>query len=77
VADDRRVALAVLDAVAQRNEALVERDARVGQVDLAARRAPDAQPVSLDLALRLQGLAAAAARLGDQEELQGAVPTSR
>src|SRR5262249_3843245 len=74
--DERCVALAVDDAVAQRDEAPVERDARVGRVDLAARRAADAQPVALDLTLRLQRLAAAAARLGDDEQLQGAA-TSR
>jgi hypothetical protein len=76
VADDGSLALAVDDAVAVDEESLVERDARIGQVDLAARRASDAQPVALDLALRLQRLACAAPRLGDEEQLQSA-PTSR
>jgi len=76
VADDRRVAFAVDEAVAENDQALVERDPRIGQVDLAARRPADPQKVSLDFALRLEGLARAASRLGDDEELQGR-PTSR
>jgi hypothetical protein len=42
-------------------------------MDLGARRPADAQPVPLDLALRLERLAGAAPRLGDEEELQGAL----
>jgi hypothetical protein len=78
VADHGRLALAVYDAAAEHDQALVERDPRVGEMDLAARGAADAQPVALDLALRLERLAGAATRLGDEEELQGSVPaTSR
>src|SRR4029077_1727185 len=73
----RGVALAVDEAVAERDEAWVERDPRVGQVDLAACRAADAQPVTLDLALRLQRLAGAAPRLGAEEPLYSASPPRR
>ena len=42
----RRLALEVHEALAVDDHALVERHARVGQVDLAARVAPDAQPLA-------------------------------
>ena len=78
MADDGGIALAVDDAVAEDDQSLVERDSRVRQVDLAARRATDADEIALQLVLRLQGLACRASRLGDEEQLQAsALATSK